>query len=68
VLPNFRANTIDVFTGTCGTPALAGSFTDPNLPSGYASFDVQNLNGTLYVTYAVQDATKHDEVAGGLVA
>ena len=61
---NFRAGTIDVFKGTSGAPTLAGSFTDPGLPSGYAPFNVQNLNGTLYVTYAVQDATKEDEVAG----
>jgi len=61
---NFRAATIDVFKGTAAAPALAGSFTDPNLPAGYAPFNVQNLNGTLYVTFAVQDATKHDEVAG----
>jgi hypothetical protein len=25
---------------------------------------VQNIGGILYVTYAVQDAAKHDDVAG----
>jgi uncharacterized protein (TIGR03118 family) len=34
------------------------------LPAGYAPFDVQNLGGVLYVTYAVQDGAKHDDVAG----
>ncbi len=43
---------------------LAGTFTDPNLPSGYAPFGIQNIGGKLYVTYAVQDAAKHDDVAG----
>jgi uncharacterized protein (TIGR03118 family) len=61
---NFRAGNIDVFKGASGAPTLAGAFIDPALPSGYAPFNVQNLNGTLYVTYAVQDAMKHDEVAG----
>jgi len=61
---NFRAGMIDVFKGTSGAPTLPGSFTDPGLPAGYAPFNVQNLNGTLYVAYAVQDAMKHDEVAG----
>ena len=61
---NFRAGTIDVFKGASGAPSLTGSFTDPTLPSGYAPFNVQNLNGTLYVTYALQDAMKHDELAG----
>lgn len=29
-----------------------GSFTDPGIPSGYAPFNVQNVNGLLYVEYA----------------
>ncbi|MDL2336880.1 MAG: TIGR03118 family protein [Pseudomonadota bacterium] len=61
---NFRAGTIDVLKGDAGAPALAGNFTDPNLPSGYAPFNVQNINGVLYVTYAVPDGAKLDDVAG----
>jgi uncharacterized protein (TIGR03118 family) len=34
------------------------------LPSGYAPFNIQNLGGKLYVTYALQDPAKHDDVAG----
>ena len=56
---------------TCTTPAFtkvtslpAGAFTDPNLPKGYAPFNMQVLNNQLYVTYAKQDDTKHDDVAG----
>jgi len=63
-LANFRNGTIDVLKGNPGAPNLTGNFTDPNLPSGYAPFDVQNLDGTLYVTYAVQDGAKHDDVSG----
>ena len=62
-LANFRTGNIDVLPGTAA-PALAGNFTDPNLPAGYAPFNVMNLGGTLYVTYAVQDASKHDDVSG----
>jgi uncharacterized protein (TIGR03118 family) len=61
---NFKAGTVDVHKGDAGAPSLSGSFTDPGLPSGYAPFNVQNLNGSLYVTYALQNATKDDEVAG----
>lgn len=61
---NFRGGTIDVHKGTGGAPSLTGSFSDPTLPSGYAPFNVQNLNGLLYVAYAQQDADKKDEVAG----
>jgi uncharacterized protein (TIGR03118 family) len=40
------------------------SFTDPNLPSGFAPFDVQVLGDKLFVTFALQDDMKHDDVAG----
>jgi uncharacterized protein (TIGR03118 family) len=42
----------------------SGAFHDARLPMGYAPFNVQALDGRLYVTYAKQDATAHDEVAG----
>ena len=61
---NFRTGTIDVVKGSAGDPNLTGTFIDPSLPAGYAPFDVQNIGGILYVTYAVQDAAKHDDVAG----
>ena len=60
---NFYSGQIDVIPGS-GAPALVGNFTDPNLPSGYAPFNIQNIGGKLYVTYALQDATKQDDVAG----
>jgi len=61
---NFRSGAIDVLKGAASEPDLTGRFTDPNLPSGFAPFNIQNLGGTLYVTYAMQDADKKDEVAG----
>ncbi len=61
---NFRAGTIDVLKGDPAAPGLAGKFTDPNLPSGYAPFNIQLLGGKLYVTYALQDANKKDDVPG----
>jgi len=61
---NFKAGTVDVHKGDAAAPLLSGSFTDPGLPSGYAPFNVQNLDGSLYVTYALQNASKDDDVAG----
>jgi uncharacterized protein (TIGR03118 family) len=61
---NFRAGTIDVFDTNFHPTSLGGSFVDKNVPPGYAPFDIQNINGQLYVTYAQQDAAKHDDVAG----
>jgi uncharacterized protein (TIGR03118 family) len=37
-------------------------FTDPNLPAGYAPFGIRNFNGEIFVTYALQDSEKHDDV------
>jgi uncharacterized protein (TIGR03118 family) len=61
---NFKSGRIDVLKGSSGAPDPTGSFSDPNLPAGYAPFDVANLGGTLYVSYAVQDAGKTDDVPG----
>jgi uncharacterized protein (TIGR03118 family) len=58
---NFRGGDVEMYNNSFG---LAGTFTDPNVASGYAPFNVQDLNGTLYVTFALQDAAKHDDVAG----
>jgi uncharacterized protein (TIGR03118 family) len=58
---NFRGGAVDVFNSNY---VPAGSFTDPKIPSNYAPFNVQNLGGVLYVTYAMRDATGHDDVAG----
>jgi uncharacterized protein (TIGR03118 family) len=63
-LANFRNASIDVLKGNSGALDLTGTFTDPTLPGGYAPFDIQNIGGILYVTYAVQDGAKHDDVAG----
>src|SRR5437588_2529745 len=39
-------------------------FIDPSLPAGFAPFGIQNINGQIYVTYALQDKKKHDDVHG----
>jgi uncharacterized protein (TIGR03118 family) len=61
---NFRSGKVDVFDSNfqSPTPPLTGSFTDPKLQAGYAPFGIQNINGQIWVTYAQQDAAKHDPV------
>jgi uncharacterized protein (TIGR03118 family) len=61
---NFNAGTVDVFDGSFTPVHMPGAFTDALLPSGYAPFGIANLGGTIFVTYALQDADKHDDVAG----
>jgi len=54
---------IDVLKGSSGAPDLPGSFLDPNLPAGYAPFNVQNLGDTLFVAYTAVDQNG-DEIGG----
>lgn len=61
---NFRAGTVDMFDSQFHQVSKAGAFTDPNLLPGYAPFGIATFNSNLYVTYALQNATKHDDVAG----
>jgi uncharacterized protein (TIGR03118 family) len=34
------------------------------VPRGFAPFNIQNIGGSLFVTYAKQDAARHDDVPG----
>lgn len=53
---NTKLGKIDVFDTNFKPTTLAGSFTDSAIPTGYAPFNIQNLGGKLYVTYATQPA------------
>jgi len=61
--------TIDVFgppnkPGDPFTPEMTSGFKDSQIPAGYAPFGIQNIDGDLFVTYAKQNAEKHDDEAG----
>jgi uncharacterized protein (TIGR03118 family) len=59
---DFHGGFIDTFLPGFSPVALPGSFTDPNLPLGYAPFGIQVIGRHVFVTYAVQDAAKRDPV------
>ena len=61
---NFAAGRIDVFDHTFADTSLGGNFQDPNLPAGYAPFNIQNVGGNLLVTYALQGGGGHDPMVG----
>jgi uncharacterized protein (TIGR03118 family) len=61
---DFHNGQVDVFNSQFQLVHLIGSFTDPRIPAGFAPFGLKSVNGTLFVTYAKQDAAKHDDVAG----
>lgn len=39
-------------------------FQDEQIPRGFAPFNIQNIGGSLFVTYAKQNDVKHDNLAG----
>ncbi len=61
---NFGKNQIDVFDSNFNSLTLSPTaFKDPSLPAGYAPFNIQNIGGLLYVTYAATNGG-HDEIDG----
>ncbi len=48
---------IDVFDSSYKPAKLAGSFTDPNLPAGYAPYAVHTIGTQVFVTYAQRTVT-----------
>jgi uncharacterized protein (TIGR03118 family) len=77
---NFRAGRVEVYDSTfkrvhLGEDAFEVGDCDGDdrgrrdgdcdrIPDGFAPFNIQNIGGTLFVTYAKQDGAKHDDVAG----
>jgi uncharacterized protein (TIGR03118 family) len=61
---DFHNGRVDVFNSRFHLVHLPGAFMDRHLPPGYAPFGIRDINGFIYVTYAKQDADRHDDVAG----
>lgn len=62
---NFRSGRVEVYNSSFKPVELPGGlFVDPRLPAGYGPFGIAEIKGMLYVTFAKQDATLHDDVAG----
>ena len=58
---NFSEGTVDAYDGDL---KLIGQLSDSRAPAGYAPFNVQSIEGMIFVTFAKQDADKHDDVRG----
>jgi uncharacterized protein (TIGR03118 family) len=62
---NFRSGRVEAYNARFKPVELPGGlFVDPRLPAGYGPFGIAEIMGKLYVTFAKQDATLHDDVAG----
>jgi uncharacterized protein (TIGR03118 family) len=58
---DFHNGRVDVFDRSFNV--VPGGFRDSRIPKGYAPFGIQALGGSIFVTYARQDAAKKDDVA-----
>ena len=62
---NFGEVRVDVFDSTFHRVNLgATAFRDPNVPKGFAPFNVQNVGGNLVVTFAKKQKGSDDEAHG----
>jgi len=64
---NFAGGRIDVFNSTFAPTTLAGAFVDPSLPAGYVPYNIENVDGSLYIAYSqVNPATQQAAKGAGL--
>jgi uncharacterized protein (TIGR03118 family) len=73
---NFRSGKVEVYDTNFKRAHLEGDAFDldgdqegddggaERIPHGFAPFNVQNIGGSLFVTYAKQDAPRHDPIGG----
>src|SRR5467141_1568539 len=75
---NFRSAKVEVYDTTFKRVHLGDDAFDPDgdeghgqedrgaehIPRGFAPFNIQNIGGTLFVTYEKQNAAGHDDVGG----
>lgn len=61
---NFRAGTVDVFDSNFNPVNEPKAFKDRQIPGGYAPFGIQEIGGRIYVSYAKQNADRHDDISG----
>lgn len=62
---NFRSGHIDIFDSSFHQVRLSeDAFEDNRIPRDFAPFNVQSIGDNIYVTYAKQDAPRHDPVGG----
>ena len=62
---NGVGGTIDVFDSSFAPVSIPGGFTDPTLPAKYVPFNVEDLNGKIYVTYAPSGLPAQQHAAPG---
>jgi uncharacterized protein (TIGR03118 family) len=65
LVADFHNDQIDIFDSNFQQlPGGGGVFSDPRVPAGFAPFNVAAIGNNVVITYAKQDADRHDDVAG----
>jgi uncharacterized protein (TIGR03118 family) len=57
---NIHRGTIDIFDTQFHPVSFANAFHDPKLPAGFVPFNVQNIDGRLFVTYTHGENATND--------
>ncbi len=61
---NFYSGKVEMYDENFNRLDTASTFNDPNLPAGYAPFGIRNFSSQIFVTYALQNPSRHDDVPG----
>ncbi len=62
---NFRKARVEVYNTNFTRVRLGDdAFEAEGVPDGFAPFNIQNIGGTLFVTYAKQNSARQDDVPG----
>ena len=61
---DFHNGKVDIFDSSFHAVSVPHAFTDPALPQHFAPFGIQNISGTIYGSYALQDEDAEDDVPG----
>ena len=58
VVPNFgQSGDVEVYNSTFQPATLQGTFTDPNIPAGYAPYGIKAIGTQVFVTYMLRTAS-----------
>jgi uncharacterized protein (TIGR03118 family) len=61
---DFHNKRIDVLDASFAPVNVPGGFVDPGIPSDFGPFNIMNINGDLYVAYAMTQPNSDDEAHG----
>lgn len=61
---NFAQNKVEVYDTNYKPVEVAGAFSDSSMPADFAPFNIKEIGGELYVTYAKQSIDKANDVQG----